>query len=535
VKTCTQCRKALPPRRRLYCSDECARVGRQQRRQLRRFFKEHAITPEVGFARPYDRYYAYDPSPVQRAFAGLPKPGQKGYMTRLARQDDGVVINRHRALPELSHVYAELRPDAPVRTGPPVWHYHPTVRTNGDVPVIPDGPSAGQELSKRRIYSLDAMQRNGHIARHKNSDDHAGVNNEAVHCHVPQGKYLFCPGRDYAKRLDVHPLALPLFDRVGRVFFVIEGCIKADAVLSQGEAVFSVPSVTLWDAPELPAFIDTYLQDKEVVIVPDADWYENGAVMTQAMLCRSFLRRHRIEALVAAPPIEGVKDGIKGVDDFLAAGGKLSDLVVIEREVEPLRLLKFLSGQRRTITWHDGREIPWGPLPGSSRRDGRNRNAEVVEALALHAVNGDYAAPLRTIARVMNVPIKKVTRAVDDLLEYGAITVDKPLRTQSGVWRGNYFDRAEEWVDRPTITVHPDLRATETSRPLGMYTQSDTLEGGSKVDAATANRILDGIARIEASNARIELHQRMQGERDDYDRAREDEADELLLDFATEQ
>jgi hypothetical protein len=530
-----QCSKPLPTRRRIFCSDDCARIGRRKRRQLSRFFKEHAILPEVGFARPYDRYHADDASPVQRAFAALPKPGQKGYMTRLARQDNGVIIHRHRALPELSHVYAELRPDAPVRTGPAVWHYHPAVRSKREAPVIPHGPSAGRELSERRIYSLEAMKRNGHIARDKDPDDHAGVINEGVHCHVPRGKYLFCPGADYAKRLDLHPLALPLFEAAERVFFVIEGCIKADAVLSQGEAVFSVPSVTLWDAPELPKFIETYLQGKEVVIVPDADWYQNRAVLTQAMLCRSFLRQYGLTARVAAPPIDGVKDGIKGVDDFLAAGGSLNDLVVIEREVEPGRLLKFLSDQRRKIVWLDGREIPWGPLPGSGRRDGRNRNAEVVEALALHAdVNGNYAAPLRTMARVMRVPIKKVTRAVDDLLDCGAITVDKPLRTQSGVWRGNYFDRAEEWVDRPTITVHSDLRATTTQRRLGMYTQRDTLEGVDEVDAVTADKILDGIEWLKASNARIELHQHMQGERDDYERAREDEA-ESPLDFAAEQ
>jgi Domain of unknown function (DUF3854) len=462
-------------------------------------------------------------------------------MTRLARQKDGIVINRHRALPEKSHVYAELRPDTPVRTGPPVWHYHPTVRTNEDVPVIPDGPSAGRELSKHRIYTLEAMQRNGHIARDKNPDDHAGVNNVAVHCHIPQGKYLFCPGADHAKRLDLHPLALPLLESAERVFFVIEGCLKADAVLSQGEAVFSVPSVTLWDAPELPEFIATYLQGREVVIVPDADWYENRAVLTQAMLCRSFLRRHGLGALVAAPPIEGVKEGIKGVDDFLAAGGNLNDLVVIEREVEAGRLAKFLWERTPKIEVL-GRELRAGRLPGEARRrDGRNRNAEVVEALALHAdVNGRYAAPLRTMARVMRVPIKKVTRAIDDLLDCGAITVDRPLRTQSGVWRGNYFDRAEEWVDRPTITVHPDLRATMTCRPLGVYTRSDTLEEGDpEVDATTVNTLREELREFRtetlAGIADLKLHQRMQGERDDCERAKEDDADEPLLDFAAEQ
>lgn len=526
---------------------------------LEAFLEDHAISPEVGKARPYDRYTADDPSLAQKAYADLNRH-QRAYMTGLAKQADGVVINRH-AAPGLDHVYAELRPDNPVKTGPPHWHYHPSVRSKG-VPVIPTGPSAGKPLSKRHVCTLEVMQRNGHVARNRNEDDHDGANNEGVHKHQPRAKYLFPPaptrevlwyhdhdaayrnidkrdehiarwhddgidvvGRhghnsrrkdksvNYAKRIDVHPLALPMFEQAERVFFVIEGCIKADAILSTGEAVFSVPSVTLWDAPELSQFIASYLQGKEVVIVCDADWFKNSAVMTQAMFCRTFLRRQGLEAaLVAAPPYnqndleeKTGKPRLNGVDDFLAAGGNLDDLEVIEREVDPARLYKFLSDQVPK-GYLNGREIPLGPRPGSGRRDGRKRSAEVVEALALHAgEDGALCASVGKLAKVMRVPRMRVVRALDDLLESGAITVDKPLVMQSGVWRGNYYDLALEWVDRPMITLHPDLRAQGGVRPLGQsIPKVITMKGASSImDTTSAPTMIEQVAELRSEVARL--------------------------------
>jgi len=128
------------------------------------------------------------------------------------------------------------------------------------------------------------------LARHIEKAHH-GVPVAGPHEHTRKAK-----DREHgiARRLDVHPDAVPLLLSAGRVFFVIEGCIKADAVLSRGEAVFSVPSVTLWKAPELEAFAERYLKEKTVFIVADADAVMKPEVMTQAKLCRSFLHRRGV-------------------------------------------------------------------------------------------------------------------------------------------------------------------------------------------------------------------------------------------------
>jgi hypothetical protein len=79
---------------------------------------------------------------------------------------------------------------------------------------------------------------------------HRGINDETVHLDENRAKYVFPPGGG-ARRLDQHPQAFIWLATARRVFFAIEGCIKADAIVPAGEAVFSVPSVTLWRAPEL--------------------------------------------------------------------------------------------------------------------------------------------------------------------------------------------------------------------------------------------------------------------------------------------
>ncbi len=152
-----------------------------------------------------------------------------------------------------------------------------------------------------------------------------------------------------AARIDVHPMAVQRLDEVkrtrGRVFFVLEGCLKADSILAQGEAVASVPSVSLWaNAPELRPFAEVYLKDATVFVVCDSDWERENddSVLRQALLCRDAIRRHvgHKRVFVAAPPPASCKrhgpgtkaDGKHGVDDMLGEGGTVDDLVVVERE-----------------------------------------------------------------------------------------------------------------------------------------------------------------------------------------------------------
>jgi hypothetical protein len=449
---------------------------------------ERGISPDVIDGRPYIPWTTEDVVPVQEAYKDL--PSARSTTTRWARQNDGLLIVRHapERLPHLAPMWPEMRPNKAIRTKL-TTHVHPTVKPK-DPPLH---PTSGNPLPRRHIHTAKAMAK--HIEK-----AHGGVNVEEVHQHWSDGKYLFPPGpkitrhrrwvdqngavqtstykvkdphANLAKRIDVHPLAESLFESARCVYFVIEGCLKADAILSRGEAVFSVPSVTLWDAPELEEFASAYLLGKFVVIVPDADWFKNGAVESQALMCRSALRKLGIAAVVAAPPQDF---GRKGVDDFLAAEGVLDDLIVFGRE-RPHALKAWPTETRRSQerihmghlpTWliHRLRIQADGTETGKYvRHDRLKRNVDVLDASALHAgFDGTLCGSLTRLAGVMGVDEHQVRRAVEELRDAGALTAVGSLETVRGSWRGEYYDWREDWEQRPTLVLHPDLRYPESKQ-----------------------------------------------------------------------
>jgi hypothetical protein len=429
------------------------------------------ISPEIWRARPYVRWTRVNVEPVREAYSGLSRY-QRGYMVRIANQSPGWVITRHEPPGmNLPRIYPEIRPDDKVQTGPPRRHSH------AELP-----PKARQD----------------HVARDKDPDDHRGVPRDDLHDHVPLAKYVFPPsalvdrpwehehaaykrmekrakhvdrrhgGTDVpgthehksrvkdrdnslAKRIDVHRLALSKFATTKTVFFVIEGCIKADAVLTSGAAVFSVPSVTLWDADELPGFITRYLRGHAVIIVPDADWDSKPRVETQARLCQTRLHRLGVTvSQVAAPPADWYDGKRQGIDDYLDDGGNLEDLDVIDRDPSP-SLKEYVDDHAR-------------------RKDQAQRDAEVLYALSMHAdFAGNLHAPLRSIARVMGVDVKRVARGLHSLREMGAVTWDGDLATGIRGWvTRDFYSHEFDWEERPTITIAENLRAIkQPPRKLG--------------------------------------------------------------------
>ena len=102
---------------------------------------------------------------------------------------------------------------------------------------------------------------------------HEGIEPGEAHVHT-RGRVRDPDAPKIASRIDVHPLAVAKILTDPVVFFGIEGCMKADAILSAGGSVFSVPSVSLWGCRELESFVFAYLirepdQPKTVIIVPD--------------------------------------------------------------------------------------------------------------------------------------------------------------------------------------------------------------------------------------------------------------------------
>ncbi len=448
--------------------------------------RERGVAQEVWEARGYVPYYGrhhplHDPDTVKMGLALYElTPGQKATYTRFTNgardaqgrdgYGDGLVMPKY-PVPGAPPILPQLRPSFAVRTGSKTrhrhdqpfsdvrdlerhlddehdgldcdgWHEHENFakyllapRAKEDVwhdhatDAAFEGPKGSEKL---RAHLRSAHRGNDSLGEHKHRR------------HVPE--------QHIANRLDMHWRALERLATARIIYFAFEGTPKADAILSyiisHGllASAFDVPSVTLWHAPELASFakwaLSGWLQEASggskplVVIVCDADHHENDRVVRQALFCRERLRALDVTCCIAAPPdsrdVASGKLLYKGVDDFLAAGGKLDDLVVLDREAP------FELGLHTTP---DGTIC--GTTTGFAKLLHKRKDAEVVlDTLQNH-------------------------------ISLGLLTTDRVPELERDEWTGHlrWKGKRDEW---PTFTVHADWRYTQQFVQLGDYEPQNT-------------------------------------------------------------
>ncbi len=414
------------------------------------------------------------------------------------------------------HFHAE----AGIPVPPPPWDCPRGSHRKGDPNYAGTYMDCGSCVLPQRVFSSAAMDK--HIKKSKGKSrtkaksptDHRGKNSDQVHVHDPFGKYQHASnprvlkvkrhdheeyneykrlatlkkhvqfthkGADvagihehwdrvkdhengHASRLDVHPIAAKMLAEAEVVFFGIEGCLNADAmltyILNYGlmASVVSVPAIGNWNAPELRDFVAIHLIGKKVYIVADADAYKNESVMEQARLLQTRLRWLGVADVHIALPPARTRRKYKGVDDFLAAGGWLEDLEVIDRDSSPA-LGAFIQLHQR-------------------RGDQGRRLSDVLYALSMHAgPDGSITASLRSQARVVGTNVERFRRGLHDLVQVSAVTVIGDLKTRRDAYVNRYYslDFIEDWEgDRPTILIAPELRAIDLpKRNLGPIPKCD--------------------------------------------------------------
>jgi hypothetical protein len=303
---------------------------------------------------------------------------------------------------------------------------------------------------------------------------HKGVDVKGEHEHT---RSVEDRERGMAMRIDVHPAAMVKIRKEDVVFFGIEGCLKADAILTAGGAVFSVPSVTLWQTPALPEFARRYLKGKTVIVVPDADGVTNNKVIVQALLCKSYLERHGVHgAYVAAPPLspEGkiltTPDGseLKGVDDWLGVGcGTLEELAVQTRVAPVLKHKEYLSrfNLREYGMYEKSKRGMLGALEGLAlHHDRKGRYTASVETLCrVTGATADRKPQKKDETeeerdrRELNAAEKRMLRAIDGLETIGALTIDGELKLRKSRYNQTEYDKGDEDSD-PVIELIEELQ-----------------------------------------------------------------------------
>lgn len=301
------------------------------------------------------------------------KPHERGTMVRQMRETAGLLLPRHPADPS-EKAFVQLRPLGELEQRKP--HAHTEMETD-----VHDGKTrhltrGGFRYTIRDTDTSDSVERHvedghaedgvahehavnwtPHLQKPEYKADHARawadgrLDARDEHLHTRPQRFSYPPGEGRASIVGIHPLARVTFERGGRrLYIIMEGTAKADAVLTwlrahgrdHEDTVIDIGSITLHrQADAFDGILDLVAKFSEVVIVTDAD-YARGSVDEEkrARAARDVAREakkvaRRIatvvpDVVIAAPP---VALGLKGVDDFLAAGHGLDELETSREQV----------------------------------------------------------------------------------------------------------------------------------------------------------------------------------------------------------
>ncbi len=233
----------------------------------------------------------------------------------------------------------------------------------------------------------------------------------------------------YAQRLSSHPTGFARIDGADRVYWLLEGCLKEAAVVTAGEATFSCPSVSLWEAPELGPFARAHLLGRAVYVVCDSDWEpgvgkrraDDASVIGQTLTARDALRNYGVADAHACAPPPGPRGEKVGVDDHLAAGGTMDELVVFDR-VPRMELGDWMEA--KGIRQADGRRVrseAWTNATAVLRWLSTHADAEGKSRVSVRKLGARLRAQHEIEADTDQAAAQKVSRTLANLESWGAV------------------------------------------------------------------------------------------------------------------
>lgn len=302
---------------------------------------------------------------------------------------------------------------------------------------------------------------------------------------VPQVK----PGTDkpvkYASpkgmgnRLDVHPACRDLVADPARPLWVTEGIKKGDALASRGIATVTLTGVWNWRNQEgsLGDWEDVPLKGRTVIVCFDADAVDNPQVRNAMIRFVGWLRSRGTGTVYYLPvPAEANGVQIKGVDDYLAAGGDLNALRALASERAP----EAVSAKDAAFTDAfltdtvcseslDGSFLYSEGL-GWLRYDG-SRWTEVGEALIVEEIREWAKAHWEDVLEEYKRDQSRDVRGRMD--GWRQVLTSSRLKALASLARGPLYTRATEFDAHPDLLNCPngvvDLRTGELMDPDPSY------------------------------------------------------------------
>jgi hypothetical protein len=141
-------------------------------------------------------------------------------------------------------------------------------------------------------------------------------------------KYVLPKGRQLV--LDAHPLSGDEILHGRQPLYITEGILKADALRSRGRPTIGLIGVWTWmrGGHPLLEWDRIPLRDRKVRIIFGSDISTNSQVRKAALRLADFIREREASPIVLElPSANGTKTG---VDDYLASGGRLADIPLLD-------------------------------------------------------------------------------------------------------------------------------------------------------------------------------------------------------------
>jgi uncharacterized protein DUF3854 len=275
------------------------------------------------------------------------------------------------------------------------------------------------------------------------------------------------PGRKYEQPskhyggpgnvLDVHPRVRHLIDEPEVEITFVEGIKKADALVSRGIPAVAITGVWNWlsDGEPIPDMLEIPVGGRRVNICFDSDMLHNPNVQYAARRLAEHLASRGADVWVTYLPDK--PNGPKmGADDFLAAGGTVSELRMLMRRYDPadFTLVRLSRDERLQLALEDLArrfwDFEWKGMGGHSARDvalklieAARRHGKVVDdGIRVTKAQGPLAIEAKVSSRTL-------WKALGRLEEWGFLYRDN---------EGRDDDKAGAFVLRASVSHYRERR-----------------------------------------------------------------------------
>jgi hypothetical protein len=291
------------------------------------------------------------------------------------------------------------------------------------------------------------------------------------------------PGRKYEQPskhyggpgnvLDVHPRMRHLLDDTSVEITFVEGIKKADALVSRSVLAVAITGVWNWlsDGEPIPDMLRIPVEGRRVNICFDSDMLYNPSVQDAARRLAEHLISRGADVWVAYLP-DKPDDSKMGADDFLVAGGTVSELRMLMRRYDPadFTVVRLSRDERLHSALEDLTRTFWGfEWKGMGGHSARDVYLKLMEAARRHGKVVDDGIRVTKaqgpLALEAKVSPRTLWKAINRLEEWGLLYRDN---------EGRKDDKPGAFVLRASVSHYRESR----DRPETTTLREDQLHRG---------------------------------------------------------